>query len=106
MKTLILMAALLITVPSLTAAQTRIPDTELRAQNESCLAKCSETRSYAFCAETCACIAGEMSRHWTAEDFRTRTDKLSKHAEDRSVHEEMDRMASYCAKRGRQSARQ
>jgi len=106
MKTLISVAAIFVAVPSFAAAQTRIPDAELRAQNESCLAKRGETRSYAFCAETCACMAGEMSRHWTAKSFRTRTEKLSKRADDRSVREEMDRMASYCAKRGRQSARQ
>ena len=105
MKTLL--TAVVMTLLTATAmAQERIPDNLLREHNESCVAKCAETRSYAFCAETCACMSGEMKRHWTTDDYATRSSKISKESNDRTLRDELSRMANYCAERSRQAAQQ
>lgn len=101
-----LLTALLVALPAVAMAQNRIPDNVLREHNESCLAKCTETRSYAFCAETCTCMTGEMKRHWTVKDYQARSMKLFKNMDDRTLRNELGRMASHCAKRGMQSAQQ
>lgn len=102
----VLVVAIVTMLPTMAIAQDRIPDNLLRQHNESCVAKCSESRSYAFCAETCACMVGEMERHWTAKDFQDRSKKLSKSDDDRTVQKELGRIADYCAERTMRSAQQ
>lgn len=99
MLTALAIATPILSLPALPAAQDRIPDATLRQHNESCIAKCTKTRSYAACASTCGCMTNEMSRHWSARDYDARMRRLSQNANDAAVNGEMGRMAGYCARR-------
>jgi hypothetical protein len=96
--------ALVLTLPALAIAQDRIPDDTLRQHNRTCTEKCAESRSQAFCSETCACMADEMQRQWSAEDFTARSAKLSQERNDPEVQAELSRMAGDCARRSGQTA--
>jgi len=99
-----LMTAIVLTLPALAVAQDRIPDDALREHNRTCTEKCAENRSQAFCAETCACMADEMRQQWSAEEFRTRSARLSQERNHPEVQAELSRMAGYCARRSGQTA--
>lgn len=99
-----IVTALVLMLPALAIAQDRIPDDALRQHNRTCIEKCAENRSHAFCSETCACMADEMRRQWSAGDFEARSEKLSQERSDPEVQAELSRMAGYCASRSGRKA--
>ena len=96
-----LAAAALLALPAAAVAQQTIDDGALRRQNDACIARCSETRSYAACAEVCGWMAGEMRRHWTAEQYLEREGRFGADPADAEIGREMGLIANHCARRGR-----
>ena len=93
------MTVFAIALPALARAQERIAEPVLRQTYERCLPACQETRSYAFCSDVCACVTNEMSRHWTAAEFRDRGACLGRDAGGSGVRAEVGRIAAFCANR-------
>jgi hypothetical protein len=86
-------------LPLLALAQEKIPEAALRQTYERCLPACEQTRSYAYCSNVCACVTNEMSRHWTAEEFRSKGASLSGSQGGSTPEAQVGRMAAACAER-------
>lgn len=76
-----------------------IPDNMLRATFDRCVQTCDAGQhSFAFCADLCGCVAGEMGRHWNLAEFRSRTATLAANPEDLAVRTEIGRVVNHCAR--------
>ncbi len=87
-------------LPSVAIAEP-IPEEKLRAFTRSCMERCENDRSFAFCAETCGCMVGEASRHMTNQEFDERERILSRDSRSPVVGSEMRQIAQYCHQRTR-----
>ena len=93
-----LLATAIIALPAMAIAQDRIPENVLNEQKQSCVSRCTQNQSEAYCAATCDCVADEMRSHWTADEYEMRADRLSEDGSDPAVRNELEQIAGYCAK--------
>lgn len=104
----LLLTAVMAMAPALALAQAQdgapLDDATLRQYNDSCIQQCTQSRSYAFCAEACGCMTAEMQRKWSSEDFRRYTEMLSQRDGSVEVRGRLSKMAEYCLERAARAA--
>ena len=76
-----------------------VSDDALRLSFNACTDRCTAAHSFGFCAETCGCMTGEMSRHLDQEEFDRRRERVRTDPDDPMIDEELKRMAEFCAAR-------
>ena len=90
-----LIAALVLAVP-IAARAAPIGEAHLQRSLDECIQTCNEGHSFGFCAHTCGCMAGEMGRYWTQEEFDARASPLMTDPQAADVRDEMTSLAEYC----------
>lgn len=98
----LLVATVILAMPSLAMGQDRIPEQTLQQNQQACVSECTKNRGEAYCAAVCSCVTDELRQHFTAAEFRARSARLSENEADPEVQREMNQIAAYCAQRAGQ----
>ena len=96
----LLLGMLIAAAPMAVQAQSsRIPNAELQGFLDRCVQRCTDTRSYGFCADMCGCMTHEIGRYWDMAEYQERISRLSADNNDPQVQGQIGRLASACGAR-------